>query len=619
MINKMVNKIYCVPLDEVQRRKIRKIIENLGSLAELTREETVFRIVNYLLEDKPLLERYLSGMAALITKQRQQISYRALFSSIFHTNKASHRWDKEFQAMLTDTVEKERKIQKRIFAAENYLQTDISSDLWKMYVQYGDVLRLIKLDFSSIHCRSLRHEVKYYHRYVFERTGRPALSLLGSQTIALNALTDTNPQIKYFTDITEADVKALLLFLETSYKKKDGDALSQYSIAAAMRSVARVIEYLMSDMRDDGIKAPRPYMNYFAKLSFRNMDSFREPTSVIPEEVVEQISSHSDELPPIHKVLYDIFVNTGLRLKEVLFLEEDCVEESNYTGFRQLKFKPHKVLAARRRHGAGDYHRVMITQALADEISCHINDTAPLRTAAHSSYIFLSLKPGCRKSIMASATFVKEVRNIITKYDVRDENGELWHLTAMQFRKTIAVRLIENGATIEELAYWLGHMCRATAATYYAEVRKAKLAELNTKFFRAKFDLIISGDQLERYTEEERKLLYVDFRLEQRRVELGYCLRKTAGGGCSSRSSLYNCVNCKNLCTGEKYLPYWNELLIQQKEITKKLIRFYHTNGIEDFADFAEYKQETRLLKGYESIVAAIKEGGAAYDRRGCN
>jgi hypothetical protein len=215
---------------------------------------------------------------------------------------------------------------------------------------------------------------------------------------------------------------------------------------------------------------------------------------------------------------------------------------------------------------------------------------------------------------MHTATFILKIRNIIAKYDIRDENGELWHFTSKQFRKTVAVTLIENGATTHELAYWLGHMSSETAAKYYAEVRKMKLAELNTRFFKEKFDLILSGEQLEEYTEEERRLLYIDFRLEQRRVELGYCLVKAVDGGCSNRNSLYNCVNCKNLCTGKKYLPYWDNLLAEQKSIVEGLLRAYHNGGIRNYTDFAEYKQESYLLQGYESIVVAIKEGGGIYD-----
>lgn len=206
--------------------------------------------------------------------------------------------------------------------------------------------------------------------------------------------------------------------------------------------------------------------------------------------------------------------------------------------------------------------------------------------------------------------FVKCIRGIIRKYDICDENGELWHFTIKQFRKTLAVRLIENGATTVELAYWLGHLCSDTAAKYYAEVRKKKLAELNTEFFRSKFELIMTGEQLENYTQEERRLLYTDFCLGQRRVELGFCVRKVADGPCADRCSLYNCVNCRNLCTGKQYLPYWKGLLQEQEKLLDRLAEVYKSESITDYSEYLEYKQEYRLLESYQSVVNMIEKEG---------
>ena len=344
------------------------------------------------------------------------------------------------------------------------------------------------------------------------------------------------------------------------------------------------------------------------------MRQYNIPTTIIPESVAEQLDRYAVELPSLHKLLYDIFMNTGLRLKEVFFLEEDCIEPSRYTGICQLKFKPHKVLAARRRRGAGDYHRVMIPQELADKLSRYIAGTKHIRQAANSSYIFLSQRLGYDTTVMDAQPFIKSVRSIIKRHSICGEDGELWHFTSRQFRKTIAVRLIENGATTAELAYWLGHLCSDTAAKYYAEVRKMKLAELNTRFFMEKFDLIVSSEGLEEYTEEERKLLYADFRLGQRRVEFGFCMLKAADGPCLNRNSLYNCVNCKNLCTGRQYLPYWEEMLEQQEVIFKRLLTAYQADDISDYTRYAEYKQELSLLNGYKNIVKAIQEGGGGHE-----
>lgn len=598
------------PLTDLQRQEIRDKMKKSVSLSEVTRETGSVRIVEYLLYDKPALEQYLTAMAAEFTRQRRQISHSALILSIFNYEMGSlSLYGQEFADMLVSVVEREREKQRRVFIAENRLQIDISSDVWMLYEPHGDILRLRAIDFRKIQCTSLHYEMKYYLRHMFEISGKVNVSLFSGQCMALNALTEANPRIKYFADITEASAKALLLFLENR-KKEDGGSLSQYYIAKAVNSVSRIIDYLMSDMRDDEIKTPRPYMNPFAIIAFHNLREYNTATSVIPEDVIEQINRHLDELSPIHKLLYDIFSSTGLRLKEVFFLEADCVEPSRYADICQLKFKPHKVIAARRRHGAGDYHRIMIPQRLADELSAYIAVTVPLRQDSGSTYIFLSQRLGYTTTVMASQPFIKSVRKLIAKHDIRGEDGELWYFTSRQFRKTIAVKLIENGATTAELAYWLGHLCSDTAAKYYAEVRKMKLAELNTRFFREKFELTVSKEQLEKYTEEERRLLYVDFRLEQRRVEFGFCMLKVANGPCQNRNSLYNCVNCRNLCTGKRYLPYWDELMIQQQTVLEKMEAAYYTSGILDYTDFAEYKQELRLLNGYENIVKAINEGG---------
>lgn len=597
------------PLTELQRQQVRDAMENAQDLFEISRNTNVSRVIDYLMGDKPFLEHYLTAMAATVTKHRQQISRRVLILSIFpYERSALKLYGEEFMEILTAVVERERLEQRRVFVAENHMQISIRSEVWNLYEWHSGALRLKSIDFTKITCPSLRYEMKFYWRCQYESIGKVNVPLYCCQYMAINTLTEVNPQIKYFSDITETDAKALLMTLERK-RKDDGSLFSQYYIAKAVNSIKRIIDYLMGEMRANELETPRPYLNPFAAISFHNLREYNTPTNVIPEDVVAEINRHSKELSPLNKLLYDIFSNTGLRLKEVYFLEADCIEPSHYENICQLKFKPHKVLAARKRHGTGDYHRIMIPKNLADRISAYIDETASKRNKTGYPYIFLSQTPGYETAVMDSMPFIRSVRHIIEKYDIQGDDGELWHFTSRQFRKTIAVTLIENGATTAELAYWLGHMCSDTAVKYYSEVRKMKLTEFNTRFFREKFDLLLSAEQLEEFSEEERKLLYVDFRLEQRRVEFGFCLVKAADGYCTNRNSLYNCVNCRNLCTGKKYLPYWMELLEQQRFIVNNLIENYRRNNIDGYESFMEYKQEFRLLQGYENIVNAINGG----------
>ena len=598
------------PLTAEQREAAIEAMLMGHSLSEISRYAGVVATIEYMLKDILLLESYLQRMASAITQKREQISHSALLLSMFHYEMSTlSLYDPTFKEMLLKAVEQERIIQRKLFVAGNSTEVTPYRDVWKLYEPYGNVLRLKRLDFTAIKRPSLRSEVKYYFCYLFEQRGKVYVPLFDACKLAINALADIAPEVIYFADITEGHVRALVLALE-AMRKDDGEPLSQYYIAKSVNSLKRIMHYLMSTERNTQIRAPRPRTNPFDIVTFHNLRQFNTPTEIIPEEVVEQLDLHREELSRQYGLLYDLFMNTGLRLKEVYFLEEDCVEESRYPNVCQLKYIPHKTISARRRCGVGDYHRIMIPKDVADRLSQHIIEDADGRKAAGTSYIFRSRRLGYEKAVIDAQPFVECIRGIIRKYDICDENGKLWHFTIKQFRKTLAVRLIENGATTVELAYWLGHLCSDTAAKYYAEVRKKKLAELNTGFFRKKFELIMTSEQLENYTEEERRLLYTDFCLGQRRVELGFCVRKAADEPCANRCSLYNCVNCRNLCTGKQYLPYWKGLLQEQEKLLDRLVEVYKSEGITDYSGYLEYRQEYRLLESYQSVVNMIEKEG---------
>lgn len=330
----------------------------------------------------------------------------------------------------------------------------------------------------------------------------------------------------------------------------------------------------------------------------------------MPECVVERLNEVVHELNERDQLIFKIFSNTGLRTKEVLFLEADCIETTRYDELMAIRYKPYKVINSRKKHQLSEYNRVMVSTELADEILAFIKSTANERQSHGFSYIFVNNRNGHKPAMMNMPYYVSKINALISKHKITDEFEQLWYFTNRQYRKTLAVTLIENGATVEELAYWLGHLNRDTAAKYYAEVRAKKLEEMNTAFFKEQFELLLSGEQLSLFNEEERQLLYVDFRLDQRRVEYGHCLRKRSEGECNKQNSLYHCICCNQLCTGKKYLDYWSKLLIEQTKRFQVLVESYESEGIDDYLNYKEYLQEKKLLEGFRSIVATIIERG---------
>ncbi|MGL6219184.1 MAG: tyrosine-type recombinase/integrase [Lacrimispora sphenoides] len=547
--------------------------------------------------------RSFTGRRMIITVQD---FYRMILKSdITIKRKGLHQ---QFVELSGAVVQREYEIQLNIFIAENHLQLDMNSDKWTLFRMHGPSLSRTVIDFTGINSPSLKREIQFFMKHRYYSLSVDKDQAIFSLVDAANTLVSNNPDIHFFADIDDVDVRSLYMSMERRYGH-DAVGKSPAEIMRMFSELTVLMKYLMSDRRDDAMHGPVPHDNPFARYQFHNSRDYKVRTLIIPEDIAEQIDDHLNELPPIHALLYRIFSNTGMRTKEALFLEEDCLEPSRFKSLAQLKYTPYKTLSARRKAGISDYHRVLIPMPLADEIARQIKETAKLREEVGLPYIFIGKRPGCRASMISMNNYGGVINKLIERHDMRDESGSIWHFTSKQQRKTLAVTLIEEGASVEELAYWLSHLSRSSAANYYAEVRKMKLAELNTAFFREKFDIVMSGGQLTAYSEEERKLLYMDFRLDQRRVEFGYCLAKMIDGGCTKRSSLYNCVNCSNLCTGIKYLPYWKDLLTKQRELLDELIIVYTGEGVSDYRDFKEYKQSLFLLQCYENIVKSIESG----------
>lgn len=581
---------------------VRDSIAQDESLRQITKRigfAKLYRIAETMQEP---VEKYFRRIAAQYTKRREIITMHKIqlfiFGRVLEYSEYNMFWD-----LLQEIVDAEYNKQCSLFVKENPLQFDMSKDEWIVYRRKGDALVFKRFDFSTIMRPFIKQEIKQYIKHLHSPIisfGDSSLTLI---TKAVNIIAENNPSIQCMADIEDVDVQILYETLESENTANNGKSpIHTMDVFSHMKVFVRFL--MNGNSKKTGL--PVPKHNLFEKYSFVNSKEYTKNTAIIPDGVMDELVKHSTELSEAFELIFNIYSNTGLRTKEVMLLEEDCIRASRYVDTVQLRYKTYKTLKAYKRTGISEYRELPIPKELGARIQDYIVLTEEYRQESGLPYIFLK-KRGNKVLLENASYFSDKVNRLIEKYNICDEDGSLWHFTTRQFRKTVAVTLIENGASVDEVGYWLGHLGRSNTMKYYAEVRKAKLAEMNSKFFKDKFDLIISQEQLTQYSEEERKLLYVDFCMEYRRVELGYCLQKIADGGCNKRNSLYNCVNCTNLCTGKKYLSYWKELLEQQNSTVKKLIDGYEKQHITDYTEYKEYKQETFLQQCYLNIVNAIE------------
>lgn len=570
--------------------------------------------------DLILIKNYFLKKAKDLTVKREVVSNNSLLKMAFtDKNAISHFYNNyiTYQNVIGQAVDlitlSEFEIQKELFVFQNQEQLSSENDVWKLYYKKGPNLRYNCYDFTTIKSKSICQEVKYFMLNKLKYSINKRQPILQNIIVGVNYLTQNNANINYFSDITEVDVRKLLAFLETECVTRYKKSPSVASICNIINACKLVIDYLRSLDRDCKMKSPIPYDNVFKSYVFRNKDQMSERTKIIPELVIAQIDKNMNELNEIYRSCYNIFMNTGLRLSEVVHLTSDCLIPSRYKDLMCLRYIQFKTYKSRKRHNLPEYNEMLIPKFLSDDIKNQIKRSEKLRHDAGEPYIFITKKYSNRCNLITGDGFCNAVNRIIRNHNILDENGDIWNITTKQFRKTIAVALIESGATNAELAYWLGHLSQRTSMKYYAEVTKMKLAEMNEEFFNKKFQVLLKKEQISEFSEEQRRLLYIDFKMKHRRVELGFCVKTFADGGCAERNRLINCVGCKNLCTGKKYLRYWEEIKESQQDVIDELELHYITSKITDYKNFKEFKCEKQLLdlyiSGVDEILSYSKEG----------
>jgi len=338
-----------------------------------------------------LTEQYIIHAAKRITQRREIITKSALCNELFETDHhyslSERNCDRQFHDIIRSVIVGEEKTQAKELIAGNYLELNVHKDVWKLFFLHGGGVMTRNVDFTQIKSPSLRTEVTHYIKFYLSPMVDRAIYPVGYISHALNCLISRNPNIKYAADISEADVKALFVFMETEYISPSGIKLNTVTINMVFSCCSTFFEYLIGDLRSPDIKSPRPHRNPFNDIRFFNISSFGKRTEVIPESIMERLDLHIDELPEQYALLYKIFSNTGMRAKEALFLEADCIEPSIHEDLFQIRYTPYKVLAARRKAGLEDFHRVLIHAALAGEIQAWAKETEELRqrTGVHQS------------------------------------------------------------------------------------------------------------------------------------------------------------------------------------------------------------------------------------------
>ena len=302
-------------------------------------------------------------------------------------------------------------------------------------------------------------------------------------------------------------------------------------------------------------------------------------TKPIPEDVFDKILYHAvhDEKDVLTKAGIIIQSQTGLRINEVLSIQEGCVKRTS-DGCDYME-----VTLGKTEKGEPIIHKVFINNLVKDAIAELSEYTAELRKESGLKELFLckNRNKGNLIDVYNSDRFgLRKYNAFIKKYDIRDNKGELYQLTSHQFRATFVRELIKRKVPIAMIMKQYSHVSVEMTAHYLTlqeeEVKeiysdmilspKSKIAGLRAKEIKGKLDDLFHGK-----TEAEIDNVITDLSktMSFNPLPTGVCLYDFRRGNCSDGDGCFF-YNCPNYITEVQFYPILkDELDLLEKEMAR--------------------------------------------------
>ena len=302
-------------------------------------------------------------------------------------------------------------------------------------------------------------------------------------------------------------------------------------------------------------------------------------TKPIPEDVFDKILYHAvhDEKDALTKAGIIIQSQTGLRINEVLSIQEGCVKRTS-DGYDYME-----VTLGKTEKGEPIIHNVFINNLVKDAIAELSEYTAELRKESGLKELFLckNRNKGNLIDVYNSDRFgLRKYNAFIKKYDIRDNKGELYQLASHQFRATFVRELIKRKVPIAMIMKQYSHVSIEMTAHYLTlqeeEVKEiysdmilspeSRIAGLRAKEIKGKLDDLFHGK-----TEDEIDDVITGLAktMSFNPLPTGVCLYDFRRGNCSDGDGCFF-YNCPNYITEVQFYPILkDELDLLEKEMAR--------------------------------------------------
>ncbi|MBB6625662.1 tyrosine-type recombinase/integrase [Clostridium gasigenes] len=299
----------------------------------------------------------------------------------------------------------------------------------------------------------------------------------------------------------------------------------------------------------------------------------------VPEPILKQLDNNIMDLDrPAFIPIYILLRETGWRGTDILNLRyHNCLEQIwngkeqsyNYylcgeitkTGIAQLK--------------------IPIRDKVAEMVQKSIDKAKELSSEENNpqKYLFNTFEGKLKGRPLNKASLLKTIQRLIEEKDIRDVNGELYHLRLHSLRHTRAKEYVEQGMGISVIQQILGHQS-LQMTVHYATVSENMLYEKwkdteDLELFKVNTETneLVEVDTSTDAGENLVRYEYVKKNLDAVRVPFGVCFKASK---IPCKQQMNHCLTCASFCTTTENIPEYEEEIQKVKsqiEISDKFGR----------------------------------------------
>lgn len=424
------------------------------------------------------------------------------------------------------------------------------------------------LNFGYIQSATMKHTVKQYAYYKLGKVKpRTVRAMVNSWLPSFFEFCASNG-ISSFSELTQEQFLAYNLWLK---EEKKVAQRTGYLCAHTVEEIIKIGQIKGWDVPNTNIfRGITSGQLWEQKRSMRT-----NKTKPIPPDIFDKILYHAvhDEKNVPTKAGIIIQSQTGLRINEVLSIQEGCVKTSS-DGYDYME-----VTLSKTEKGEPIVHKVFINELVKDAVRELAEFTAPLRKESGLKDLFLIRNHGIRV-ITVGQWSQNRLSHFIERWNIRDKNGELYPLTSHQFRATFVRELVKQKIPIAMIMKQYAHVSIEMTSHYLTlqaeEIKEvysdmilspeSKIAGLRAKEIKGKLDSLFHGktrDEIDNIIADLTKTMSFN------PLPTGVCLYDFRRGNCTDGDGCFM-YNCPNYITEVQFYPILKkELNLLEAEMTR--------------------------------------------------